>query len=60
MIFPEVNCPGDHTEGERRVRGRAGIVTSAGTSNNSGDCGVGGRHGGVSATVGGEFKRGQR
>ena len=53
MVFTEVNCPGDHTEGRQHVQGCGGIVPSPGTSNDSGDCVVGGRHGGASVTVDG-------
>ena len=58
MVFPEVNCPGDHAEVGRWVRDRGGIVPSAGTSNNAGYREVGGRHSGVSVVVGGDFKHG--
>ena len=51
MVFTEVNCPGDHTEGGQHVQGCRGIVPSPGTSNDAGDCVVGGRHGGESVTV---------
>ena len=56
MVFPEVNFPGYHTEGRKRVRGRGGNVLSTGTSDCAGYCGVGGRHGGVSVAVGGVLK----
>ena len=51
MVFPKVNCLGDHAEGGRHVQGCGGIVPYASTSNNAGDCGVGRRHGGSSVTV---------
>ena len=56
MVITEVNCPGDHNERGRRVRGCGVIVLSAGTGNNAGDRRVGGRHSGVSITVDGAFK----
>ena len=58
MVFPEVNCPGDHAEGVRQVRGSVGIVLSAGIINNTGKHGMGGRHGDVSVVVGGVFEPG--
>ena len=51
MFFPEVNCPGDHTEGGQHFQGCGGIVPSPGNINDAGDCVVGGRHGGASVTV---------
>ena len=56
MLFPEVNCPGDHAEGGRRVRGCGGIVLSGGTSNDAGYSRVGGRHGRYSVTMDGAFQ----
>ena len=56
MVFPKVNCPGDHDEGGQQVRGYVEIVLSAGTSEDTVDCGVGGRHGGASVTMDGAFK----
>ena len=56
MVFTEVTCPGDHAEGGQQVRGCVGIVSSAGTSDNTRDHRVGGRHGGASVTVNGAFK----
>ena len=58
MVFPKVNCPRDHAEGGRRVRGHSGIVPSTGTSDDARYCRLGGRYGGASVTVGGAFKRG--
>ena len=51
MVFPKVNCLGDHAEGGRHVQGCGGIVPYASTSNAAGDRGVGRRHGGSSVTV---------
>ena len=56
MVFPDVKCPGDHTEGVQHVQGCGGIVPSPGTSNNDEDCVVSGRHGGASVTVYGYFE----
>ena len=53
MVFPDVKCPGDHTEGVQHVQGCGGIVPSPGTSNDAIDCVLGGRHGGASVTVDG-------
>ena len=58
MVFPKVNCTGEHAQGGRRVRGCGGIVPSAGKSNNARYCGVGGRNGGVSVAVGETFECG--
>ena len=58
VLFPKVNCPGDNSEGGRQVRSCSGIVLITITSNNTGYCGVGGIHGGVSVTVYEAFGRG--
>ena len=37
VVFTKVNCPGEHVEGVQHVQGCSGIVTYAGTNNNSRD-----------------------
>ena len=53
MVFPKVNCPGDCSEGGQHVQGCGGIFPSAGTSNDAGDCRVGGRNGEASVNMDG-------
>ena len=60
MVFPKVNCPGRCAEGGQRIRGRGGIVLSAGTSNDAGYRAVCGIHSGVIVVVGGDFDFGWR
>ena len=51
MVFPKVNCLGNHAEGGLHVQGCGGIFPYASTSNDAIDFGVGRRHGGSSVTV---------
>ena len=55
VVFPKVNCQGDHAEGGRRFQGCGGIVPSTGMINDDGDCRVGRRHSGASVTMDGAF-----
>ena len=58
MVFPKVNCPGNHAEGGLQVQGCGGIVMSAGMNNDAGNHRVSGGHDGASLTVDREFDSG--
>ena len=55
MVFTEVNCPGDHAEDVRWVRGLGGIVMYACMSGNDGYHRMVEIHDGLSVVVGGAF-----
>ena len=56
VVFPKVNCSGDHYVGVLQVQGYSVIEPPAGTSDNAGYQRVGARHGGESVTVDGVSK----
>ena len=56
VVFPKRICPEYHYEGRQQFRGCGGIIPSSDTSDDTRYLIVGGRHGGASVNVDGEFK----